>query len=110
MNVCRTCGQDFASVRGFDAHRVGRHAYTEAEGLDLRPPRTDGRRCLNSDEMEAIGWVRDRWGRWVHAEALRNRPKKGSYSRRDGRKRVPVTHGRTKSQKNDRHEVEASSP
>ena len=49
MNLCRTCGHDFASVRAFDAHRIGRHAYTQAEGLALDPPRKDGRRCLSAD-------------------------------------------------------------
>jgi hypothetical protein len=23
LNLCRTCGKDFASIRYFDAHRVG---------------------------------------------------------------------------------------
>ena len=27
MNLCRACNQDFASVRTFDDHRVGKHAY-----------------------------------------------------------------------------------
>jgi hypothetical protein len=80
MNLCRTCGADFASVKAFDAHRVGKHAYTYDEGLLLEPPREDGRRCLAVSEMVAMGWVRNRSGRWVHPQALRNRPKKGSYS------------------------------
>jgi hypothetical protein len=108
MNLCRTCGRDFASVRAFDAHRIGRHAYTQAEGLELRPPRTDGRRCLTPGEMQSTGWERDRWGRWVHPQALRNRPQKGSYSRPGSRGLVIATDNGPDSQRSDRHEIEAS--
>jgi hypothetical protein len=74
MNLCTTCGLDFASVAAFDAHRVGKHAYTLSEGLRMDPPREDGRRCLAVDEMEASGWRVDRRGRWVHPrEARRER-------------------------------------
>lgn len=108
MNLCRTCGHDFASVRAFDAHRVGRHEYTQAEGLELRPPRKEGRRCLSPDEMQDAGWARDRWGRWVHPQALRNRPQKGCYSPPGGRRPVTATDNRPNSQARDRQQIEAS--
>lgn len=58
MNLCRACGHDFSSVRLFDAHRVGKHAYLfDAEHLD-------GRRCLDASEMEAKGWAQNERGRW----------------------------------------------
>ena len=44
-NLCRSCGIDFGSVRAFDAHRVGKHAYLYDE---VHP---DGRRCLPLNEM-----------------------------------------------------------
>ena len=66
MNLCTACGLDFTSVRLFDAHRVGRHEYLYAEGLQLEPPREDGRRCLSGDEMEAKGWQQDARGRWFN--------------------------------------------
>jgi hypothetical protein len=64
MNLCRGCGQDFGSVKAFDAHRVGVHAYTYTEGLAMDPPREDGRRCLSVEEMEAAQFVRNSRGRW----------------------------------------------
>ena len=80
MNLCRSCGHDFASVQAFDAHRIGKHAYTYREGLRLDPSREDDRRCRTPSEMLTAGWETNRWGRWVHPRALRNRPKRGSYS------------------------------
>jgi hypothetical protein len=77
MNLCRSCGHDFASVKAFDAHRTGKHAYTHREGLLLNPSRDDGRRCLTPSEMRTAGWETNRWGRWVHPSALRNRPPAG---------------------------------
>jgi hypothetical protein len=50
VNLCRTCGFDFASVEAFDAHRVG------------APAR--GRRCLPAGELRAKGWSLDARGRW----------------------------------------------
>lgn len=46
----------------FDRHRVGAHAFTFTEGLDLDPPREDGRRCLDEAEMFERGM--DPRGRW----------------------------------------------
>ena len=63
MNLCRSCRQDFGSVSAFDRHRVGRHAYTLSEGLELG--REDGRRCLDVDEMQATGMALDARGRWT---------------------------------------------
>lgn len=74
MNLCRRCNQDFASVRLFDAHRVGVHAYTFSEGMDLDPPVEDGRRCLDIPEMQEKGWTQDDQGQWcdlVRAAATR---------------------------------------
>jgi hypothetical protein len=51
LNLCTTCKADFGSVLAFDTHRVGKHAYTYLEGVQMNPPREDGRRCLDSDEM-----------------------------------------------------------
>ena len=65
MNLCTSCKEDFSSVPSFDAHRIGVHDYLYAEGLNMTPPREDGRRCLDSEEMETAGWTLDRYGRWV---------------------------------------------
>ena len=51
MNLCRTCGEDFGSVRAFDAHRLGRHEYLYS---DEQP---DGRRCLSVEEMLVQGFA-----------------------------------------------------
>jgi hypothetical protein len=91
MNLCRSCGHDFASVKAFDAHRTGKHAYTHREGLLLNPSRDDGRRCLTPSEMRTAGWETNRWGRWVHPSALRNRPKRGSYSPSEPPQAIPPT-------------------
>ena len=64
-NGCSGCGQDFTSTLLFDAHRVGRYHYTLEQGLRLDPPREDGRRCLDVDEMTAKGWAQDDRGRWT---------------------------------------------
>jgi hypothetical protein len=74
VNLCRACGLDFGSVSGFDAHQVGRHEYTFAEGMRMDPPREDGRRCLDTEELEAYGWHRDRQGRWRQPRADRHKP------------------------------------
>jgi hypothetical protein len=71
-SYCCCCGRDFSCDRLFERHRVGRHVYTFPEGLRLDPPRDDGRRCLDDDELRALGWrpmtdaelgatVRHRW-------------------------------------------------
>jgi hypothetical protein len=60
---------DFTSLRLFDAHRVGSYAY------DWSPDHEDGRRCLDADEMQALGWQQDDKGRWydpVHRERTRD--------------------------------------
>lgn len=62
MNLCRSCGLDFGSVSAFDAHRVGKHAYTFEQGLVSG--RVDGRRCLTADELLGHRWTRDSRGRW----------------------------------------------
>ena len=63
MNLCTACGQDFGSVELFDRHRVGRHGYTFAEGLELGLE--DGRRCLDTEEMQDAGWRLNARNRWV---------------------------------------------
>jgi hypothetical protein len=65
LNLCTTCKADFASVSAFDKHRVGKHAYTYLEGIKMDPPREDGRRCLDSDEMLERGMELDSRGRWA---------------------------------------------
>ena len=62
MNLCSACGQDFGSVELFDRHRVGKHAYSFAEGLERGLE--DGRRCLDRSEMEGAGWRLNKCGRW----------------------------------------------
>jgi hypothetical protein len=72
VNLCSSCGLDFASVSAFDKHRAGRHAYTLAEGLRLDPPREDGRRCLDLEEFAVAGLGLGRRGRWsLTADAAR---------------------------------------
>jgi hypothetical protein len=80
MNVCRRCRQLFGSVELFDRHRVGRHAYTFAEGLEAG--REDGRRCLDIEEMEEAGWRLNGRGRWLDPARdprgrLRETPERG---------------------------------
>ena len=65
MNFCTACKADFSSVRAFDRHRVGRHAYLYADGLEMIPQRLDGRRCLDPDEMRLLGIASDHRGRWT---------------------------------------------
>jgi hypothetical protein len=67
LNLCRSCGCDFASVSTFDRHRVGSFVYTFSEGLELVPPHEDGRRCLDADEMIEAGMAPDVRGRWTIA-------------------------------------------
>jgi Putative sensor/Histidine kinase len=64
VNLCRACSEDFVSVTVFDRHRVGKHAYRFVEGMRMDPAREDGRRCLDVEEMTALGWREDRHGRW----------------------------------------------
>lgn len=74
LNLCRCCGRDFASVAAFDRHRTGVHAYTHREGLRMEPPRTNGRRCLDPDEVLDHGMALDQRGRWaITADADRAR-------------------------------------
>lgn len=70
MNLCRSCNSDFSSVRLFDRHRIGTHEYLFSEGLNMEPPREDGRRCLDEEEMVALGWERNRLGRWSDPQAV----------------------------------------
>lgn len=70
MNLCRACGQDFRSLKAFDAHQVGRCEYTFAEGMCMEPPREDGFRCLDVDELEELAFVRNAFGRWSLAGDL----------------------------------------
>jgi hypothetical protein len=65
LNLCRSCGCDFASVSGFDRHRAGSYEYTFSKGLELDPPQEDGRRCLDADEMTDAGMAPDVRGRWT---------------------------------------------
>jgi hypothetical protein len=63
-NQCGRCGEDFASLEVFDRHRVGTFDYRFARGLKLEPPKEDGRRCLDVEEMKGRGWRLDSGGRW----------------------------------------------
>lgn len=64
MKLCGACGLDFTSVQGFDAHRVGKHAYTYSEGSAMDPPREDGRRCLTVGELPDKGFRHTGSGLW----------------------------------------------
>jgi len=70
MNLCTSCGIDFSSLRSFEKHRVGKHAYTQNEGLAMNPARNDGRRCLTLDELRAAGFVQNSRGRWGPAQDM----------------------------------------
>jgi hypothetical protein len=63
LNRCTACGEDFGSVELFDRHRIGRHAYDFAQGLELGLE--DGRRCLDAGEMRERGWSLTQRGRWI---------------------------------------------
>jgi len=74
LTLCRSCSCDFASVSAFDRHRIGVYVYTHARGLELNPPREDGRRCLDAGEMLEAGMAPDVRGRWsIVADAERAR-------------------------------------
>lgn len=64
MNLCRSCGEDFSSVEGFDRHRVGVHEYLWS------PEREDGRRCLDVEEIVSLGWEQNAQGRWFDPERV----------------------------------------
>jgi hypothetical protein len=70
MNFCVSCNRAFSSLRAFDTHRVGSHAYTHREGLAMTPPRGDGRRCITEDELEAAGFAQNSRGRWGLADEM----------------------------------------
>jgi hypothetical protein len=62
-SFCRSCGEDFAGDTYFDRHRIGTHDYLWS------PEREDGRRCLDADEMLAVGLRRNAEGRWYDPES-----------------------------------------
>lgn len=63
-NFCTTCRQDFASLEGFDRHRVGAYDPGEYRGPadEWRPEL--GRRCLDLEELAELGYEYDEAGRW----------------------------------------------
>lgn len=77
MNLCSACKNIFSSVEIFDRHRVGKHEYTYEEGLLVDAD--NGRRCLNVNEMQELGWKSDAQGYWydpvrsARASVLRGR-------------------------------------
>lgn len=64
MNLCRSCGEDFATLTAFDEHRTGVHTYTFDEGSKMDPPVDDGRRCLETEELRDWGWSQNAKGQW----------------------------------------------
>jgi hypothetical protein len=56
LNGCRRCGEDFTSLRTFDAHQI---------------IEDDIHRCLDHDEMLERGWEQNAQGRWVDAVAAK---------------------------------------
>ena len=75
LNECGSCGHDFTSLESFDAHRVGKHAYTYSEGVSMEPMREDGRRCLHAAEMTERGWTQNIRGRWLNPTRASRAPK-----------------------------------
>jgi hypothetical protein len=82
LNWCSSCRSDFASLRLFDLHRVGKFPQTGPADYrdrlragvvdpekDWRPTVRFGRRCLDEDEMTAKGWAKDARGRWADPAA-----------------------------------------
>ena len=53
LNGCSSCCLDFTSVDAFDRHRVGSFEY------DWTVDRTDGRRCLDADELRRSKFPRE---------------------------------------------------
>lgn len=58
---CAACGEVFAGVGPFDAHRIGPHAEEFAPGRFRKHP---DRRCLTADEL-AARFSRDGRGYWT---------------------------------------------
>jgi hypothetical protein len=58
MTLCSSCGKRFGGVVAFDAHRVGKHAYTYS------PEHPDGRRCLSANEMREHQFKLNKRGAW----------------------------------------------
>ncbi len=52
MNECTVCGQVFGSLKGFDAHRVGKYTMP------------DSRRCLTEKELLSKGLHQRSNGVW----------------------------------------------
>jgi hypothetical protein len=75
LNGCRRCGEDFTSLRTFDAHQLIEHVDAGPDGTDL----VEIHRCLDSDEMTALGWEEKIPGRWV--DATRAREAREAFSR-----------------------------
>jgi hypothetical protein len=87
-NLCTGCYQNFASVNAFDRHRIGNHEYTFWEGQRMHPPRDNGRRCRDIEEMQALGFVMTAEGRWSispligqKSDLYPRRPKQASRAR-----------------------------
>jgi hypothetical protein len=52
LNQCSVCEQDFASLRAFDEHI-------------LSAPNDPIFDCMQVSELQARGWTRNRFGRWM---------------------------------------------
>jgi hypothetical protein len=81
MNLCAACGQDFGSLRSFDAHRVGSYA--------------TGRRCLSPEELPQHGFTVNGYGRWSlasEADRARRRFSTAGFAR-DGQRAEDVARG-----------------
>ena len=63
-SLCRTCGETFGGMEGFERHRIGE--------FNNQPPHY-GRRCLSPAEMEAKGWVKTAKGLWTNSKLARAR-------------------------------------
>jgi hypothetical protein len=85
MNLCRSCSDDLSSVERFDRHRVGLHEYLWSLNHE------HGRRCLSTDELEALGSTKNVSGRWHDPVRCRapGRPLRGRQRGRLSRRPQP---------------------
>lgn len=70
---CTACGKIFNSVAGFDKHRTGEYGNFTYAPNDRHRQRPVGRepitrRCMTTEEMQAIGMSQNGKGWWIASE------------------------------------------
>jgi hypothetical protein len=75
-SYCRSCREDFSSDSNFDRHRRGKHAYRWS------PEHEDGRRCLDTEELQRLGWKLNGYGRWYDASRAHPRALEAAAAKR----------------------------